>query len=81
MKIDNLKVQKDYSKGKISWGIFGRKIKGTWELCELNGKNLLFDLKYDACVFLAALYEETTDKGVRRKGYGYQSHSEESLGR
>jgi hypothetical protein len=80
VKIGNLKVQKDYSTGKTKFAIFGRPNKGTWLRCDLEGKPLIFDLQYDACCFLAALYEESTDREVKRKGYGYQSLSKEKMG-
>ena len=80
MKIGNLKVSKNYSKGKTKWGIFGRKLKGVWQQVDMDGKDLIYDLQYDACAFLAALYEESQDREVKRKGYGYQPRSEEKMG-
>lgn len=80
MKIGNLKVMKNYSSGKTKWGIFGRSHKGVWQQTNMNGKDLVFNLQYDACGYLASLYEESMDREVKRKGYGYQPRSEEKVG-
>ena len=80
MKIGNLKIKKDYSKRKTMWGVYARTGKGIWQICELEKKELIFNLQYDACAYLAALYEESMDREVRSKGYGNQSLSEKSVG-
>jgi hypothetical protein len=67
MKIGNLKVQKNYSSGKTKWAILGRFRRGVWEQTNLEGKDLIFDIKYDACCFLLSINEDWNNKG---KSYG-----------
>jgi hypothetical protein len=70
MKIGNLKVAKVYTKGKIKWGIHGRPQKGLWVLTNLDNKDLVYDLQYDACAFLASLFEEHKNREVVKKVNG-----------
>jgi len=80
MKIGNLKIKKDYSRRKTMWGVYARTGKGIWQICELENKELIFNFQYDACGFLAALYEEHTDREVKQKIHGNQSLSKKGVG-
>lgn len=69
MKRGKLRVNKDH---KIDqWVIQGKKPNGAWVNASDGEKNLLFDIKYDACAYLQSIVEwhkdEIPTRSINRK--------------
>lgn len=70
MKVGRFSIAKHYTNNGIKWAVMGKKDNGEKVVCfdeHREPKELLFDLEYDACGYLAGFVEWQTGELLQRQ--------------